>query len=240
MIVRIFENKETMNLSYDKKIIQCYCAFKTHLFGKIIVFIVFSFFADILSAQEVWTKEDSVKLSKILNDETPIYIDDDLKKELENSFIGSQVKENSSSWNDFILDIKPGDYFVQKYHTINLNDILYKSTSGKFFNLNNEYLKLKKFTIDSHIDVPFIYIQRNTDLVFPLNRNLRFNISGSYTIDKSHNPILPINPIPYSMGAGFSYNIGKKIVIGSQVNYRFNIIQKRWEWFWNLKISIIF
>lgn len=43
MIVRIFENKETMNLSYDKKIIQCYCAFKTHLFGKIIVFIVFSF-----------------------------------------------------------------------------------------------------------------------------------------------------------------------------------------------------
>ena len=32
----------------------------------------------------------------------------DLKKELENSFIGSQVKENSSSWNDFILDIKPG------------------------------------------------------------------------------------------------------------------------------------
>lgn len=80
MIVRIFENKETMNLSYDKKIIQCYCAFKTHLFGKIIVFIVFSFFVDILSAQEVWTKEDSVKLSKILNNETPIYIDDDLKK----------------------------------------------------------------------------------------------------------------------------------------------------------------
>ena len=175
-----------------------------------------------------------------MNNETPIYIDDDLKKELENSFIGSQVKENSSSWNDFILDIKPGDYFVQKYHNINLNDILYKSTSGNFFNLNNEYLKLKKFTIDSHIDVPFIYIQRNTDLVFPLNRNLRFNISGSYTIDKSHNPILPINPIPYSMGAGFSYNIGKKIVIGSQANYRFNIIQKRWEWFWNLKISIIF
>ena len=141
-------------------------------------------------------------MSKILNDETPIYIDDALKKELENSFIGSPIKENSSSWNDFILDIKPDDYFVQKHHTINLNDIFYKSTSGKFFNLNNEYLKLKKFTIDSHIDVdvPFIYIQRNTNLVFPLNRNLHLNISGSYTIDKSHNPILPITPTPYSMG----------------------------------------
>ena len=92
MIVRIFENKKTTNLSYDKKMILYYCAFKTHLFGKIIVFIVFSFFADILSAQEVWTKEDSIKLSKILNDETPIYIDDALKKELENSFIESPIK----------------------------------------------------------------------------------------------------------------------------------------------------
>lgn len=242
MIVRIFENKKTTNLSYDNKINQRYCAFKTHLFEKAIVFVVFSFFADILTAQEVWTKEDSIKLSKILNDETPIYIDDALKKELENSFIGSPIKENSSSWNDFILDIKPDDYFVQKHHTINLNDIFYKSTSGKFFNLNNEYLKLKKFTIDSHIDVdvPFIYIQRNTNLVFPLNRNLHLNISGSYTIDKSHNPILPITPTPYSMGAGFSYNIGKDIAIGPQANYQFNIIQKRWEWFLGLKISIIF
>lgn len=42
-----------------------------------------------------------------MNDETPVYIDDDFKKELDNSFIG--IKENSGSWNDFILDIKPGD-----------------------------------------------------------------------------------------------------------------------------------
>lgn len=243
MILRTFQNKETTDLSYDMKIIHCYCTFQIHRFRKIIILITFSFIADILCGQEVWTTEDSIKLSKILNGETPVYIDDDLKKELENSFIGNQIKENSSSsWNDFILDIKPDDYFVRKYHTINLNDIFYKSTSSKFFNLNNEYLKLKKFTIDSHIDVdvPFIYIQRNTNLVFPLNRNLHFNISGSYTIDKSHSPILPITPTPYSMGAGFSYNIGKNITIGPQANYQFNIIQKRWEWFWGLKMSITF
>lgn len=242
MIARIFENKETTNLSYDNKIIQCYCAFKTHLFEKIIVFVVFSFFADILSAQEVWTKEDSIKLSKILNDETPIYIDDALKKELENSFIGTPIKENSSSWNDFILDIKPDDYFVRKHHIINLNDIFYKSTSGKFFNLNNEYLKLKKFTIDSYIDVdvPFIYIQRNTNFAFPLNRNLHFNISGSYTIDRIQNQILPINPAPYTLGVGLSFKLRNNIEIGPQISYQYNMIQKRWEWISGIKCTIFF
>ena len=79
-----------------------------------------------------------------------------------------------------------------------------------------------------------------TKLTFPLDRKLHFNISGSYALDKSHSPILPINPTPYSWGAGFSYDIGKDIAIGSQANYQYNIIQKKWEWFWVLKISIIF
>ena len=90
------------------------------------------------------------------------------------------------------------------------------------------------------MDNPLIYLQRNTKLTFPLDRKLHFNISGSYALDKSHSPILPINPTPYSWGAGFSYDIGKDIAIGSQANYQYNIIQKKWEWLWVLKISIIF
>ena len=242
MIVRTFQNKRTTDLPYDMKVIHCYCPFKMHFFEKIIVFIVLSFIADILCAQDIWTKEDSVKLSKILNSETPISINSDFKRELEKSSIGEPIRESYGSWNDFILDVKTYDFDISKYQSINMGHIFNKPTSVKFFNLNNEYLKHNKFTIDGRIDVdnPLIYLQRNTKLTFPLDRKLHFNISVSYALDKSHSPILPINPTPYSWGAGFSYDIGKDIAIGSQANYQYNIIQKKWEWFWVLKISIIF
>ena len=74
-----------------------------------------------------------------------------------------------------------------------MGPIFDKSTSVKFFNLNNEYLKHKKFTINSHVDVanPSIFLRRNTILTFPLDRKLYVNISGSYTLDYSDNSILP-------------------------------------------------
>src|SRR5699024_1863718 len=161
------------------------------------------------------------KLSKILNSETPISINSDFKRELEKSSIGEPIRESYGSWNDFILDVKTYDFDISKYQSINMCHIFNKPTSVKFFNLNNEYLKHNKFTIDGRIDVdnPLIYLQRNTKLTFPLDRKLHFNISGSYALDKSHSPILPINPTPYSWGAGFSYDIGKDIAIGSQANY---------------------
>lgn len=39
--------------------------------------------------------------------------------------------------------------------------------------------------------------------------------------------ILPATSIPYQIGAGFSYEIGKYVTIKSQTNYQYNIIQKR-------------
>ena len=39
--------------------------------------------------------------------------------------------------------------------------------------------------------------------------------------------ILPATSIPYKIGAGFSYEIGKYAIIKSQTNYQYNIIQKK-------------
>lgn len=98
----------------------------------------------------------------------PIYIDSDLKKELEKSFIGEPIKKSYGSWNDFTLDIKTYDFDKPKCQYIDMGPIFDKSTSVKFFNLNNEYLKHKKFTISSHVDVanPSIFLRRNTILTF--------------------------------------------------------------------------
>ena len=57
-------------------------------------------------AQEEWTTKDSIKLSKMLDGEMPIHINDAFRKELEQSLTGSYLRKNNHKLNDFILDIK--------------------------------------------------------------------------------------------------------------------------------------
>lgn len=64
--------------------------------------------------------------------------------------------------------------------------------------------------------------------------------SGSYTLDKKRSVILPATSIPYKVGAGFSYEIGKHAIIKSQTNYQYNIIQKKWEWFFGAGVFFTF
>lgn len=57
-------------------------------------------------AQEGWATKDSIKLSKMLDGEIPIHINNAFKKELEQSLTGSCLKESNNKLDDFILDIK--------------------------------------------------------------------------------------------------------------------------------------
>ena len=96
--------------------------------------------------------------------------------------------------------------------------------------------------INSRIDknLPLIKIQQKTNMTIPLNKKLHFSVYGSYTLDKKRSVILPVTSIPYKVGAGFSYEIGKHAIIKSQTNYQYNIIQKRWEWFFGAGVSFTF
>lgn len=131
---------------------------------------------------------------------------------------------------------------MPKYHSINMEQIFKEHTTIKLFNLKNEYLKHNKFTIDSNIDSDSYlkYLQRNTQLIYPLNGKLQFNMSGNYTIDRTQNPILPINPAPYTLGVGLSFKLRNNIEIGPQISYQYNMIQKRWEWIGGIKYTIRF
>lgn len=83
------------------KVIRYYRVFQLYCCRRILIFLTVSIITDILYAQEIWTKDDSVKLSQILSNETPIYIDSALKRELEHLFIGNPIKDNGNFWNDF-------------------------------------------------------------------------------------------------------------------------------------------
>lgn len=194
-------------------------------------------------AQEEWTTKDSIKLSKMLDGEMPIHINDAFKKELEQSLTGSFLKESNNNLDDFILDIKIKSNLVkytqlEKSYLYIQSDLLSDSTYSKKI----EYINIKGFRISSktYIDNPYVSIERNTNISIPLTKKLNFNIYGNYSLDKKRSVILPATPIPYKVGAGFSYNIGKHTVIKSQTNYQYNIIQKRWEWFFGAGVSFAF
>lgn len=207
-------------------------------------FLVFLFVSSSVFAQEEWTKEDSIRLSKMLNSEISIPINDAFKKELEKSLTGSAMRGGKSKYlQDFILGIKPKndlpDYYIQIKPNIRFQ---IKTLSDGLFVKRSESMKIGKFKINSLIDIesPFIDIKRNTNLSIPLNKKFNLNIYGNYTLDKRRSVLLPTTPSPYVIGAGFSYQIGKNMVLESQTNYQYNVIYKKWEWFWGLKFALTF
>lgn len=145
--------------------------------------------------------------------------------------------------NDFILDIKIKSNFLNcsqldKSCIYIQSDLLSDSTYSKKI----EYINIKGFRISNktYIDNPYVSIERNTNISIPLTKKINFNIYGNYSLDKKRSVILPATFIPYKVGAGFSYEIGKYAIIKTQTNYQYNIIQKRWEWFFGAGVSFTF
>lgn len=190
--------------------------------------------------QNGWTTNDSVRLAKMLNGEMSIHIDDAFKRELEQSFIGHPIKDDNKQWDDFRLDIDFKPYFPNVVN-IGCGTTFYNKLNHSN-NQWNGYLKYKILMINSRTDknLPFISVQQNMSIAIPLNNKLSFNLHGDYTQYKRNNVIIPPTVIPYSVGAGFSYNVGKNMIIGTQTNYQYNIIQKDWEWFCGLRFVINF
>lgn len=191
--------------------------------------------------QNEWTANDSVRLAKMLNGEIPIHIDDAFKRELEQSIIGHSIKDDNRHWNDFRLDIDSKEIFP------NVANIGYGTAFHNKFNHNNNLLngnlKCKSLMINSRTDknLPFINVQQNTNIAIPLNSKLNFNLYGNYTqynINRRNSVVIPPTAIPCAVGGGFSYSAGKNMVIATQTNYQYNIIQKNWEWFCGLKFAI--
>ena len=191
-------------------------------------------------AQNGWSPNDSVRLAKMLNGEIPIHIDDAFKRELEQSIIGHSPKNDNRFRDDFRLDIDLKEDFP------NAANIGCATTFHGKLNHNNNLLngnpKSKSLMINNRTDknLPFINVQQNTNMTIPLNKKLHFSVYGSYTLDKTRSVILPATSIPYKVGAGFSYEIGKNTRIKSQTDYQYNIIQKRWEWFFGAGVSFTF
>lgn len=194
-------------------------------------------------AQEGWTTKDSIKLSKMLEGEIPIHINEASIKELEQSLTGSPIGNNCNRLNDFILGIKPQNELKEYLHFNKSNQyIQYHLSSDSFYGRKIEYMNFKEIGISSKVNTenPFVSISRNTNISIPLSNKLHFNIYGNYTLDKKHSVILPVTSIPYEVGAGFSYKMGKHTVIKSQTNYQYNLIQKKWEWFFGAGIVFNF
>lgn len=178
----------------------------------------------------------------MLDGENPIHINDAFRYELEQSLTGYPIRNNSNKLNDFILEVKPKNGLMEypKLNEQNLH-ILYNLLQDSLYH-KNEWVKIKAVRIysNTYMENPYIIVERNTNISVPIGRKLHFNIYGNYTLDKKRSVVLPATSIPYEVGIGFSYNISKHITIKSQTNYQYNIIQKKWEWFFGAGISFCF
>lgn len=210
---------------------------------KVLPILILNLIPCLVVAQEQWMPKDSIKLSKMLDGEIPIHINESFKKELEQSFAGLPLSNGSNRLNEYILGIKPkSNLMIYSQREIPYLHIRYDLSSENASHKKVEILRFRRFTINSKIYTtnPFIRIERNTNLSIPLTEKLHFNIYGNYTLDKKRSVILPATSIPYVVGAGFSYHISKQFIIKSQTNYQYNIIKKRWEWFLGAGISYRF
>lgn len=187
----------------------------THIYDfcritKSLIFVVTPFISLSSFAQEEWTRNDSLRLSKILNNEIPITINDAFKKELEEAFTRPLMKKDRTTkhWMDFILDIKPDYGLMKNYKQIKPTILFqYSSLSESMFGKRREYMKIEKLKINSSIDTesPFTDIKRSTNLSIPLNRKFNLNMYGNYTFDKRGDVGIPSTPTPLVFGAGISY-----------------------------------
>lgn len=210
---------------------------------KALTFFILNLIPCFVLAQEGWTTKDSIKLSKMLDGEISVHINDAFKKELEQSLTGFSIENKSNKLIDFILGVKPENNLMEYPHFSKSNlYIQCHLLSDSSYCKKNEYMRFNGIRISSKVytDNPFISIKRNTNISIPLGKKLNFNIYGDYTFQQKRSVILPVTSIPYEFGIGFSYRIGKHTVIKSQTNYQYNLIWKKWEWFFGAGITFNF
>ena len=179
-------------------------------------------------AQEHWSKEDSIKLTKMLDGEIPIHLNENFKIEFEKSILGYPKIEDNDQWKKYINFKQPLKGLLLS--PIN-NDILANRLLQNYNRKNNSL-----FFINSQI----INISEYSNMSIPLTKKIHFNIYGINEVSARKSIAHPVSFFPYEFGAGVSYDINRHLRIGTQSNYQYNSIQKKWGWFMGLGITVVF
>lgn len=180
-------------------------------------------------AQEHWDKEDSIKLSKMLNGEMPIHINEKFKLEFEKSLLGHPQIEDNDEWKKYLN-------FKQSLTEPRLSPIDDDILTNQFLQTYNKRMNDNLFFINNQI----INISQYSNMSIPLTKRIHFNVYGIKELSEKKVLPHPISFFPYEFGAGFSYDINHHLKLGTQSNYQYNSIHKKWEWFMGLGITVVF
>lgn len=199
-------------------------------------------FTHSLYGQEIWSKDDSLKLKKILEKNEDIQINPSAKEELNRMFGISPAKVVPPAllfpiedlMSNFITPISEAPYSYR-------NSLQYYYRDSPL----RKYRFLKKYRIGMDYSLLMnpnsrVLIQQNINFQYMITDKFGCHIFGGYSIDKSKSPILPSTANPAYIGTGVYYNITDKVQIKTNVNYQLNIIKKRWEWTWDLGVGAKF
>lgn len=160
-------------------------------------------------AQEHWSKEDSIKLSKMLNGEMPIHINEKFKLEFEKSLLGHPQIEDNDEWKKY-LNFKQS--LTESWLSPIDDDIL----TNQFLQTYNKRMNDNLFFINNQI----INISQYSNMSIPLTKRIHFNVYGIKELSEKKVLPHPISFFPYEFGAGFSYDINHHLKLGTQSNYQ--------------------
>lgn len=118
-------------------------------------------------AQEHWGKEDSIKLSKMLNGEMPIHINEKFKLEFEKSLLGHPQIEDNDEWKKYLN-------FKQSLTEPRLSPIDDDILTNQFLQTYNKRMNDNLFFINNQI----INISQYSNMSIPLTKRIHFNVYG--------------------------------------------------------------
>lgn len=194
-----------------------------------------------VEGQTVWTKNDSIKLKKILDGETDIFINPTVKQEIDLLFSTPAHIHSTPILPVGELLPEPDNFrkiYPMPEFRLNNTRIYYNTSLRSSYFLNN-----KRFSISAttrYTKRIRMLLQQKTDFKFDITQKIGYHIYAGYSRSDSKSAILPETVSPLYFGSGFSYDINRKVQIKTGIEHKFNIIHKRWEWVWETSVGVFF
>ena len=209
--------------------------------GYIVLAVLSAGFSFPMQGQTIWTKQDSIKLKKILDEETDISINPTIKQEIDLLFSTPAYIHNIPILPIEELLPQPKNlrqtYPIPRFRLNNAH-IYYKTP------LQDKYiLNAQRFGISAAKEYDKragMLLLQKTDFKFDITQKLGYHLYAGYSRSSSKSAILPGTVNPLYFGSGFSYDINRRMQVKTSIRHQFNIIHRRWEWVWETNMGISF
>lgn len=207
----------------------------------ILLAILCTVFSPTVQGQTAWSKNDSVKLKKILDGEADIPVNPTVKQEIDLLFSAPAATGNTPILP--VEELLPRPVNLRKIRPmprfrLNGTRMYYNTPLRTGYSLHNGRLDISATGV--YTKKAGMLLQQETDFGFVIAPKFGYHVYAGYSRSESKSNVLPGEVSPLYFGSGFSYDIGRNVQISTGIERQFNLIYKRWEWVWKTGMKVSF